>query len=418
MKLTALLERHKRVVLVFLFLVSFCLRLGMSIDEYNHNGRSGWSDAVYYLDIGERFAKGDFFPPLGQNGFIVVGPVIPLLVAGAELLTGDPVWPMLILNCLLGALLVYILYGLGARLISNAGGFALSLWSVFNFSLIRYCYQILKEPLVILLLPLIILCLLKAKDMKRPVLNLIISSLAFSVLVHTDERFFVYAPAFLLFILILSGKKDKLRHAVLWLLVLMLSMVPWTLRNYKQHGELVLLTPRTTAITSKLWGSNLGGTFSEETIEMKHILGRRDHAIEVGQNNGAIPRRYGTFEKYLKSWQHYWQPTYFKLHFIQYGFRPVKWSWAHNLSSLVFYGLFLPFYLAGFVWAFLKKEWLIIFLALLPLLHGLMHTAMIWSLERYRIPMNFLVALVAMWFVKQMYEIYSNRRIGAAGEIA
>lgn len=418
MKLTALLERHKRVVLVFLFLVSFCLRLGMSIDEYNHNGRSGWSDAVYYLDIGERFAKGDFFPPLGQNGFIVVGPVIPLLVAGAELLTGDPVWPMLILNCLLGALLVYILYGLGARLISNAGGFALSLWSVFNFSLIRYCYQILKEPLVILLLPLIILCLLKAKDMKRPVLNLIISSLAFSVLVHTDERFFVYAPAFLLFILILSGKKDKLRHAVLWLLVLMLSMVPWTLRNYKQHGELVLLTPRTTAITSKLWGSNFGGMFSEGTIETKHILGRRDHAIEVGQAYGAIPRRYGKFEKYLKSWQHYWQPSYFKLHFIQYGFRPVKWSLAHNLSSLVFYGLFLPFYLAGFVWAFLKKEWLVTLLALLPLLHGLMHTAMIWSLERYRIPMNFLVALVAMWFVKQMYEIYSKRRIGAAGEIA
>lgn len=418
MKFTALLFRFKGPFLLTLFVVSFFLRLGLTLNEYDNKGRSEWSDAGYYLGVGHCFAKGDMYPPLGPNGSIIIGPVVPLLVAGAYLLIGDPVWPLLILNCLLGALLGYVLYGLGARLISNAGGIALALWSVFNFSLIRYCYQILKEPLVILLLPLIILCLLKAKDMKRPVLNLIISSLAFSVLVHTDERFFVYAPAFLLLILILSGKKDKLRHSLLWLLVLMLSMVPWTLRNYKQHGELVLLTPRTTAITSKLWGSNLGGTFSEETIEMKHILGRRDHAIEAGRAYGAIPRRYGKFEKYLKAWQHYWQPTYFKLHFIQYGFRPIKWSWAHNLSSLVFYGLFLPFYLAGFVWAILKKEWLVTFLALLPLLHGLMHTAMIWPLERYRMPMNFLVALVAMWFVKQMYETYRKRRIGAAGEIA
>jgi len=275
--------------------------------------------------------------------------------------------------------------------------------------MITSCYQILKEPLIMLLIPLIVLCLLNAYKRIKPMLNIIFSSIFFSILIHTDERFFVYLPVIItIIIIIFQEKKEKIKLSLLWLVILIVSMIPWTIRNYNQHQELVILTPRTTAITSKLWGHNLTRLhFSDEGF-----ISNVDYKIEDEYllNNNIKPRLYGKYERYLKAFIHYWKPTYFKVTYIQYGFRPVKWSLNHNLNSLLFYGIFLPFYIVGLILSFIKKNWKILSIAIIPFFHSLLHTFLVWPLERYRLPMDFIVVLVALWFINKVYLYYKRRR--------
>lgn len=408
------IDRKRALVLGLLFLLALGIRIFFTSDEYQNYGTTNWADAANYLKYGSSFASGNFYPSFEGRPHMIVGPVIPLLVAIATRLAGDPVIPMLLFNCLLSSLLVLVLFNLGRRLINLWAGYLMSVWAVFNFGLIRFNFQILKEPLITLLIPLILLCLLNVWQKKRETLNLVLSVMLYSLLIHTDERFFVYCPLLMLTLLFMGRLPAGLKRAGLGMMVLMLSMVPWTLRNYRQHGQLVILTPRTTAITSRFWGVDVG----KLPFSPKH--GIKDHP-GYGQAVAEARRRakvqgvpfkiYGKLEKYWKAFIHYWKPAYFRLTFIQYGFRPVKWSLGHNLSSLLFYGLYLPFYLSGLVLAIIRRRRLILMLAGLPVIHSLIHALMVWPLERYRLPMDFLVVLVALWFIHGLCRGRLNRAI-------
>lgn len=113
-------------------------------------------------------------------------------------------------------------------------------------------------------------------------------------------------------------------------------MKPWTIRNYNLFHQVVLISPRTTAFTAKLWGENIKGMkFDESESQVSKDL-NYDKAIEDGIKYGAMPRQYGKNEKYIRAFINFWQPTYFKATFIQYGFRIEKWSLKHNLMGLLF----------------------------------------------------------------------------------
>jgi len=282
-------------------------------------------------------------------------------------------------------------------LINPKAGMILALWSALNFSIIRLNHQILKEPYVVILVPLITLLLIFMYKGSRTLKNTILSSLLFSLLIHIDERFVVYIPVVLLVLLLSKSVKSRITCTIIWITVLAISMIPWTIRNYYQFGEIVILTPRTTAITSRLWGTEaVGMHFSDDSTKdglNEHRLAR---AQEAADDLGIEVREHGRFERYYMAFYHYWKPVYLKTNFIQYGFRPVKWSLSHNLSGLIFYGMFLPFYVLGLFYAWIRRNYPILILATIPLLHSLLHT---WPLERYRIPMNSLLVLVALWFI-------------------
>lgn len=392
----------KKQILLGLFIISLILRLSFTYIEYSANDTTFWVDAKLYLEAGRSFAEGNFNPSYEEFKNIIVGPVVPALVALSQIVFGDPIRPVLIFNCLITSLLVYILFWLGNNIVGLKTGYILAIWSVFNFNIIRFNYQILKEPLLFVLIPGIIVCLVKVYQKRKVFKNILLSSLLFSVLIHTDERFFVYVPFIILFILLYSGRK-KIKYSIIWLMILIVTMFPWGIKNYKQYGQIVILTPRTTAITSKLWGSDLIGLYfiPNENLE-GYIQAQEEEALITGSKYGVTPRKYGRNEKYLKAFVHYWQPTYFRFTYTQYGLSGNIWSLSHNLNSILFYGIFLPFYVAGFIYSGFKRKWQVFYLAFLPFLHGLLHTAIVLPLERYRLPMDFLVVLVSLWFVSEI----------------
>jgi len=178
-----------------------------------------------------------------------------------------------------------------------------------------------------------------------------------------------------------------------------LSMVPWTVRNYKQFGDIVILTPRTTSVTSKLWGLDiLNLDFSSDDNLQRYIDRHMESAIQLGNLHGKTPRLYGHYERYIRAFYHLWKPTYFNLTYIHTGYEPTLWSLKHNLTSIVFYGIFLPFYIGGVLLAAKRKNGMIVFIGLIPIIYSIFHAALlIWPLDRYRLPMDFCIAVVALW---------------------
>lgn len=413
MKRAAIFDKYQAIFLFILFMGSFTLKVHFVYNEFDAYGTSKWSDAMVYLEQGKQIAQGNFLPRFNDKDIMISGPVVPIIVASAQLLTQDPIWPVLVINCLFSALMVYVLFSLGKRLISKLYGYLLAIWSIFNFSLIKFNYQILKEPLLFILLPLLILLMVKLYQDEKKLWTTIWLSASFSLLIHTDERFLIYGPLIVLFVFFVVKPDKRISLAALWIAVLVITMIPWTIRNYNQYHELVILTPRTTAFTSRLWGSDHSGVhFSSDDLKQAKLELSPAHK-EVASKYGVQPRQYGRFEKYRMAFYHYWKPAYFKLSYIQYGFRPVKWSLAHNLNGILFYGIFLPFYVFGLVLAFIRKYYLIAFFAVFPILHSIMHAVMIWPLERYRLPMDFIVVLVGLWFIALLLKRYRPSKMPA-----
>ena len=416
MSINSIIENSQKRfwLLSTIYLVALLLRLGTTYLDYAGSGTEGWVDAKLYINTGLSFSDGNYYPTDGsRTSYMIIGPGIPLIVAASKLLFGDPIWPILVLNCLISALLVFVLYKLGETIINKKAGMLLAFWSIFNFSLIRTNYQILKEPFLITIVPLITLLVVYISKNRNVLWYTVASSLLFSVLIHIDERFLVYLPIVVVSILISKRVPKRAIYALIWIVILLISMIPWTIRNYKQFNELVILTPRTTSFTSKVWGTNWGQNHFEDDSRKERLIKYRIQSFKEAAEEAKVePREYGKYEKYLMAFYHYWKPVYLKTSFIQYGFRPVKWSISHNISGLIFYGIFLPFYLIGIIVALLRKNYLIIFLSLMPIYHSLFHTVMVWPLERYRLPMNFLIVLVALWVIFELVEnIRTKRRI-------
>ena len=185
-------------------------------------------------------------------------------------------------------------------------------------------------------------------------------------------------------------------------------MAPWTIHNYKFFGQVVLISPRTTAFTSKLWGENIRHiTFGELKQTEERIL----KANQTGEEYGIKPHEYSKFGKYMHAFVNFWQPTYFKPTYIQDGFRFQKWSLKHNICGLYGYGIFIPFFLIG-LWLLIKrKHYFGLLLAAIPLLHGLIHTIMIWPLERYRSPVVFCVVTIAIWCFMELVLIIKKNKV-------
>ena len=388
---------------MIIFTIALIYRLVFAF-VYSDGTVSGDSPRYWYA--GSEIASGNWFPMdyMGRAPFMVFPPVVPMLVALSISLFGPHYWPYFVMIIVISSFIPVLMYKLGSTFFSRAIGLIIMIISLIDVNYNRFNTQIMKEPLLLLLVPLTLYFLFRFVFKGSKKLHLVLSAIAFSVLIHTDERFIIYTP-FILFIILIFGTKFKsnIQSSILWFLILGLTMIPWLVRNYYQFNDFVILSSRTTPLTSKLWGKDLEKMpFSSEENLNKRIHGLSEKAYEIGKIYGNQPRLHGRYEKYYRAFFHFWKPAYFKLDYIHYGFYPVKWSIGHNLNGVLFYGIFLPFYIMGFAWAVIKRNGMCITVGFIPIIHSLFHTLIVWPLERYRLPVNFCIILIALWFINDI----------------
>jgi hypothetical protein len=385
-KIRYFLPRHEKPALLLLFLLALILKILHAVIIYQIFGTTKWADDWEYLSMGRQIAAGDWFPKI----------------------IGHPYMQFYLYNIVLTSLLVVVLFYLGKNIFDRNVGWLLALWGVFNRDFFTYNPHLLKEATVFLFLPLTLLFLVTTIRTNAKVRSIFFAALSFSWLIHSDERYFLYFPFFALAFLLLKPVKIKriIQLECLWVGLVFLLMIPWGVRNYKIFDKVVIITPRTTAFTAKIWGEDISRLFFNKGNKIDKESYKL--ALEFGKEQGITPREYGKYEAYARAFINFWQPTYFKATYIQYGFRPQKWSLAHNIVGIVFYGIFLPFYLLGIVILIIKKHLLGIYMALIPIIHSFFHTFMIWPLERYRSPVNFIVVLIGIWTILRLFKERKN----------
>jgi len=409
------LFKNERPALYLLVILTFVVKcIFISITFYK-SGTSNWNDDRFYMLLGEQIASGNWNPHASGEQFMRVAPWIPLVIAGIIKVFNDPVIPFYIYNVLSACLLVSVLFYLGKELFDQKTGWIIAIWVFFNIEFFKYVPHILKEPTIYLLIPAILLFLHRFK--KNNFYSLILSALLFTVLIHTDERYFIYLPVFPLLILF---KKQicingKIKGIIIWVLTVVLLMIPWTIRNYKLYDQVVIISHRTTQFTSKLWGKDLYHMkfFTEDPVKANK---NTSSEILEGSNNvieGSL-KKSGKYNLYIKTFINIWRPAYFNSVEVIYSWwdqpRNQVWSMRHNLVSLVFYGIFLPFYLIGLIMLIVKKDPFMVLIGLLPLINSLLHTYLVMPEERYRYPFVFIIVMTAIYAVNRIVLGFQSRK--------
>jgi len=394
--------------LIILVLVAVALRIIFVVITYQFEGTSNWTDDFGNLYWGEQFAKGEWNLITSDWGQMIIGPAIPLIVAFFTLIFNDPIIPFFAYNIIVTSVMVIVLYYLGKEILNNKAGWILALWGVFFIEALKYSPHVLNEPTIFLFLPLTILLLIKSIKSNNNLWYIVFASLSYTWLIHTDERFFIYLPFFVLIFFFRRPFKINsfLKSTGIYIGLILILMLPWGIKNYQTYNQIVILTPRTTAITSHFFGEDVNQSFAshvtDKNTRKKLIEHRYDRAIEFGDKFGIQPRKYGKKERRIKAFINFWQPTYFQPTFIQYGYQPIKWSLKHNMASLLFYGIFLPFYIIGLFMLYRRKLYLPLFIGSIPIIHSLLHAYMVWPLERYRSPVTFIVVMIGIWTILEI----------------
>ncbi len=399
--------KNEKQSLILLFFLALLVRAVFVYIEFSAFGTTKFSDDWRYLRAGEQFANGFWLTEIKDP------PWIPLMSAVFYSLFGSALLQMIIYNITIGAACVPVLFYLGKRVFNANIGWLLAIWGVFWLESFIHYPRVLKEPSLYFFLPLTLLFLVKCIQEGNKLKYIAIAALAFSLVIHTDERFIIYLPFLVLifFMTNANGFFKKTKAGLSWVLLVLLLMLPWTIRNYFVYDQLVILAPRTTIFTSKVFGDNLTETllFDENHRAESTVSRRQESAEAFGKKHGITPHLRGKREAQIKAFIHYWQPTFFNPAYIQYGYRGVQWSFRANMAFLLSYGVFLPFFVLGLFFLVKNKHYTGLFLAAIPLFHSLLHAYMVWPLARYRSPTVFIIAMIGIYAANELVKLIRLR---------
>lgn len=412
MKTEDVIQRHRVYILHLLFLSAFIMRLFMAISNYTYANIIQWKDAALYISVGESFAAGNFFPTTFRHAYLHIPPGLPMIIAICAKAFGNAIFPMLVLNSLAGASLVVVLFLTGEQMIGPKSALFLSLWATLNINMMRYGFQMLKEPYIFLSLALLVLYLWRYAMNKLSARSLIIVMVVSAALIHIDDRYLYLVPYIFIFVFIVGITRKHISNFICGLLVFFALLIPWNYRNYIQYKQIVVMTTNVHSTLQKFLGDELLPTpqLLVQSRKAKDNSVIDNKQVEITEDGRILEWNKG-FYGYIVAFIEHMRPTYLRESWVYtldgWGIR--KWSLGHNLMGLLFYGIFLPIYMMSFILAGLRRHGYLLIILFLPLLHGMMHAYLPFPLERYRMATDFIVVLGALWALNEVAVIYKTK---------
>jgi 4-amino-4-deoxy-L-arabinose transferase-like glycosyltransferase len=433
-------------ILLIIFIVSLIIRISYGFIIYNKNHTSKFVDDWQYITYAKHIINQGIFVPdierLNQDIFVqdelsvgeasILGPGFPLIAATTFLFFGESFLPIIFLNALVSSILCLLIFYLGKELFNETVGLIASTWSIFYVLYIKYTPRVLKENWLFFLFALCILLFLKATKKKQIKTNFFIFSLVYAFLIHMDERFFTYLPILCIGFIFLdtSSRKNGLKKAFLFFTIVLVTMIPWLIRNFKVYNRPVILTERTTKFTDQLFGYTK--KTKEKSLKEKVKITQLKEATRLIREGkevpfyvprlenlkkavklGYIPHPYNRLERWYAEFKELWRPVRFSGGFVGNGYRfeGPAWSLKHNLSVGITYGLLLPFFILGMVSILRNKNKKGIFIIILIVIHTIIHVVMAHARNRYRIPVDSLIITTAFFGLHQLYLNFRRWRI-------
>ena len=222
--------------------------------------------------------------------------------------------------------------------------------------------------------------------------------------------------------------KIRFKKVSVFVAGVMITMLPWLIRNYIVFDRVVVLTDRTSGFTNKFFSySDSIGYFAEYDIEHNvnrdlkwepymldeikdgnDIYGmspKRLRSIRQGIKYNIVPRQYTYIEGKYYEFKELWIPFRIKPEFRQTGFKFEKpWSLKHNLSQGLTYGLLLPLFIIGIAGIIkYRNKYGIIMLCIIAS-NTIIHVFLAWARQRYRIPIDSFIIITAFYGLKYSYD--------------
>lgn len=410
------------------YLVFFLVRFGLDTT----------SDAADYIQFAQFMQNQGFFVLDVSELRAHAGPGFPALIY-LDVLFFDARYLFFTITTglLFNSLIAVIIYKICHFLFqNNMIAFMAAIWAVFYVHYFRYVPFINKENLVFFLFPFSFYSIFRLSE-QRNWKYLLFFTLPYLYLIHTDERYFFYLP-FLLIIPVIIHKKN-IKWVFGAVLIIILGMTPWLYRNYLVFERPVILTERTAALTDKILGyqkevnpfrkDRPKDTYDKENIPgyeaitdsmikgvnpsghgFKHISTLRKAIAK-----GDTPYTYSEWEKVKYEFFELMRPVKFEGTFVGYGYRYMpSWKFSSNLVYGFQYGSLLLLLPIGVYAAFRKVKnrtgkVMLMSLLLILFIHIFVHLFIGHSIQRYRVPVDFVLIIFGMAALAWLMELVSLR---------
>lgn len=267
-------------------------------------------------------------------------PGYPVVLAALYVLSAREPWLVTFLQAALGALTVLVVYRLGRPLLGTTLAVAAALWFALNVRHMHISYAFERDVLTVFLLMSVLYLLVRPFIRMRYAL---IAGVCYTALIHVDPQFLLLLPVLAVFVLFKTRHGYlNIQYLFLFLGVIIVASLPWTVRNYVVYRQ-----PLPIGLEATRFLRPVKLTVTEPRTGIADIEGRivrasrsqfiKDYTIEFwrfakfsGENPPALA---GSAE-------------------------PAKappdaraWSVRHNLASILNYGVVLPFFFLGIVYA-------------------------------------------------------------------
>lgn len=355
-------------------------------------------------------------------------PVYPLFLSAIYFIFGiENFSAVFFFQALLNTLTVYYIYKLSASIFGEKESSLALVWSGLYFIYFYYIGIIYREILIYLLVIFSFYQLWlffnrnnRADFLKN--INLWQFLIAFVILLHTDSRFLGYIPFMALLFIVFGDFRTGIKQYFIMLGVIILLLIPWSIRNYLAYGNFVLLNTRTLDLSRKEMstrfellnmkdqnapakeaGEHGGINENYPTEEERNLIkkginpnNRPDYEIELIKNDKYPATSFWGRKLYYSA--RMWIP--FKFGWDYHPFPDARlnkpWSLKHNLITIFCYGILLPFVLIGSFYLLMRKEKLVCFLTFPILSHFFIHFFM-FGHERYRVQIDSFIIILGCY---------------------
>ena len=318
-----------------------------------------------------------------------------MLLTGAFKLFGVSWWTAVILNATLGALTTLFVYRIGERLLGKRVGLAAALWLSLSVNAMHFASLASRDVLVTFLLTWVAYVLARPFFRMRTAVWLAFLT---TLLLHTEPMFLVLLPLLILFLALKSTHHRALsvQYVFVFAVALLMFFTPWTVRNLAVYRDFVPISLEA----------------QRYTAPVSRVVRDLPPTPAVTHPDAVTVHKPG----FVSNEREFWR----MVRFADAPAEPERgipaepaWSLRHNLTSLLNYGVLLPFFLIGCAFAWKRRH-----------RAGLVLASMVWSYallrgflggnEAARLWVEPVIMLVAFYAIKVLLDL--RQAAGAPAE--
>ncbi|MEW6620523.1 MAG: glycosyltransferase family 39 protein [bacterium] len=423
--------KNEQIFLIILLTVAFIIRL-LYVIFISTLQAPPTGDGVDYDMIGMNIINGygySLYPGVPTS---YRPPLYQFFLAGIYFCFGHSYAVVRIIQSLIGALTCLITYFMGKELFNKNIGMLSSLLLVFYPSAIYFCGQIYTEGIFIFLLTISMFYAIKVY--KKPSLkNQIICGILIGLSILTRPILLPFLPfIFIWCILIFKQKKVAIMNFSIITLFILLTLSPWTIRNYIVHHRFVpiaTLGGPSFFVCNNPFEKN-GIWYMPNEAEWRQMgekppnMATRPPSPYISTDFGAPLWWWKDLSEVENEKKHYrlainWIKNHPQEFIKLCGKKLIRfWEWEtqsaapiaqkYKLINLLSYAILLPFMVIGLFFSFKEfKKFAIIYLLILQFT---LNTILFYGSTRFRTPLDPYLLIFASIGIYRLYWIFQPSR--------